>query len=276
MLVLAAVLTLMIAGWADAGPIIRMIGGDNTTASIQATIDQFRADLGNPNNLNASGPLVSGRREINWDGGGGVSTTAPAGTPFAGFLITRGALFTTPGTGFVQATPAGLATTFSNATYSTIFSTFSPLRDFAPVGSNVTDTTFFVPGGGGIPASVRGFGAVFTDVDTLGSSRLDFFDPFGNLLLSQAVPVGTVPNGSLSFLGVTFDPGVQIARVRITSGNTALGPNDNPAGGVDVAALDDFIFAEPQQIPEPSTLALLALGSGALAGWRRWRKRATV
>jgi hypothetical protein len=29
-------------------------------------------------------------------------------------------------------------------------------------------------------------------------------------------------------------------------------------------------------VPEPSTFALLALGGGALAGWRRWRKRRTA
>jgi hypothetical protein len=28
--------------------------------------------------------------------------------------------------------------------------------------------------------------------------------------------------------------------------------------------------------PEPSTLTLLALGGGAVAGWRRWRKRPTA
>ena len=36
-------------------------------ASIQAAVDAFRADLGNPNN--GGGPATAaGRREINWDG----------------------------------------------------------------------------------------------------------------------------------------------------------------------------------------------------------------
>jgi hypothetical protein len=34
--------------------------------------------------------------------------------------------------------------------------------------------------------------------------------------------------------------------------------------------------APPPAVPEPSTFAQLALGGGALAGWRRWRKRATA
>ena len=40
-----------------------------TAASIQSTVDAFRAALGDPNNGNNPGPLSSGRREINWDGG---------------------------------------------------------------------------------------------------------------------------------------------------------------------------------------------------------------
>ncbi|MBA3480224.1 MAG: hypothetical protein H0T51_00280, partial [Pirellulales bacterium] len=56
------------------------VGGDTTAASIQPTVDAFRAALGNPNNGNAAGPLAGGRREINWDGGGAV-VSATSGTP---------------------------------------------------------------------------------------------------------------------------------------------------------------------------------------------------
>ena len=72
-------------------------------ASITDTVDAFRAALGNPNNANNPGPLPSGRREINWDGGGPpvVNGTTPV-TPFTAFQNTRGATFTTPGTGLTQ------------------------------------------------------------------------------------------------------------------------------------------------------------------------------
>jgi hypothetical protein len=57
-----------------------------------AEVNVFRAALGNPNNGNATGPLLTGRREINWDGGGPpvINGTAPV-TPFNVFLDTRGA-----------------------------------------------------------------------------------------------------------------------------------------------------------------------------------------
>ena len=99
-------------------------------ASIQATVDQFRAALGGVNNGNVPGPLDSGRREINWDGGGSTATSlGPDAIP--GFLVNRGALFTTPGTGFVQAPVDGLATTFGNPDYANIFQPFSPVRLFS-------------------------------------------------------------------------------------------------------------------------------------------------
>jgi hypothetical protein len=104
---------LLLCVHAGASPIIFSVGGDNTTASIQATVDAFRTAVGNPNNLNNAGPILGGRREINWDGGGGVSATTPPVTPFNTFL-NRGAQFTTPGTGLTQATPDGLGVLVNN------------------------------------------------------------------------------------------------------------------------------------------------------------------
>ena len=144
-----------------------------TAASIQSTVDAFRARLGDPNNLNNPGPLgLKGRREINWDGGNPnvLDTTAPV-TPFNVFLNTRGSQFNTPGLGLSQAPPSGgpqggLAVLFGNPTYLRTFRAFSLSRLFTPVGSNITNASFFIPGTNGtVPATVRGFGAVFTDVD---------------------------------------------------------------------------------------------------------------
>ena len=92
-------------------PIIFQAAGP-TAHSIQSTVDAYRAALGDPNNANNPGPLPSGRREINWDGGGPpVDNTAPLPpvTPFNVFLNTRGGQFTTLGIGLTQAPPSGRA-----------------------------------------------------------------------------------------------------------------------------------------------------------------------
>jgi hypothetical protein len=138
-----------------------------SAASIQSTVDQFRAALGAVNNANTPGQ-TSGRREINWDGGSPANAaTSLSGTPLTAFLNTRGANIATRGSGFVQAPPSGLADTFGNSSYATIFRAFSPLRLFSPIGSNLTEVKFSVPGSNGsTPATSTGFGVVFTDVDS--------------------------------------------------------------------------------------------------------------
>jgi len=237
-----------------------------TAGSIQETVDEYRAALGGINNLNAPGPLATGRREINWDGGNvNNQTTSISGNPFNGFQVTRGALFTTPdGTGFVQAPPAadpalfppgGLAGVFNNPTYGTTFKAFSPSRLFSAIGGIVTKVDFFVPGPGEIPATVRGFGAVFTDVDQpdgggegkkhTASALIEYLDVNGDLLYSSFVPASP-GDGSFSFLGVVFED-ARIARVRITSGNAIPGVDDG--GKREVVMMDDFIYSEPQRLP---------------------------
>src|SRR6059036_115806 len=194
-------------------PTVFQAAGPNA-ASIQSTVDAFRGALGNPNNGNTPGPLASGRREINWDGGGANTTTDTPVTPFNVFLNTRGGQFITPGTGLSQAPPSGgpqggLAVLFNNPTYGTIFRTFSPQRLFTPVGSNITNASFFIPGTNGtVPATVRGFGAVFADVDQpdgsgpggkhgnrRASTLIEYFDQRGRLLFSSFVPASPGDGG---------------------------------------------------------------------------------
>ena len=243
-------------------PVVFQAAGPTIT-SIQSTVDAYRAELGNPDNRN-SGSLNTGHREINWDGGGGVDTTTAPVTPFNTFLNTRGSQFTTPGIGLSQAPPSGgpqggLAALFDNASYGSIFKTFSPLRLFTPVGSNITDASFFLPGSNGnIPATVSGFGAIFTDVDqpdgsvpgekhgNRGASTLmEFFGANGELLFSGYVPAAP-GDGNLSFFGVKFND-ARIARVRITTGDTAPGPDDDNKH--DIVMMDDFFYGEPKALP---------------------------
>lgn len=242
-------------GPAHAGFDVFSVGGDSDPSSIAATIDEFRAALGDPNNANAPGPLETGRREINWDGGG-ATTAAAAGTPFTGFLNNRGATFTTPGSGFLQTPVTDVALTAINPAYADTFSAFSPVRIFTPLDSNITDVTFSIPGSNGeVPATVTGFGAVFTDVDLANTTSLEFFNSSGRSILLLYAEPGTEPDGSLSFLGAVANAGETIARVRITTGTTALGPSDDTS--VDVVAMDDFIYSEPSPDPGPTGIETL-------------------
>jgi hypothetical protein len=232
---------------AAAPPAVVFQAAGPSVASIQSMVDAFRAALGNPNNGNDGVPHATGRREINWDGGSPANTTtSPGVSPFDVFLLGRGARFTTTGTGFVQAPPSGLATTFNNATYTNAFQPFSLSRLFSPVGSNVTTGLFFLPGGGEIPAVVSGFGAVFADVDKSDTTKISFFDAQGTLLVTRPVPA-SAGAASMSFLGVFFANPL-IASVKITTGSSAPGPNDTLDR--DIVMMDDFIYGEPQPIQQ--------------------------
>lgn len=249
-------------------PITALAATFEAAGDVTATVNNFRAAVGDPNNVNAVGPLAEGRREINWDGVAGPFDMPP---DLFNAIVPRGAEFSTDaGSEFRQSNPsagdltapAGGDDKFSsiNPTYVEQFVTFSAPRLFTSVGTNVLDVNFFVPGTD-IKATTKGFGAVFTDVDLPDSTQIEYYDAEGNLLLAEYV--NPSPQG-LSFLGATFDDG-NLFRARITSGNTALGPDDDPANDVDVAVMDDFIHGEPQEaeaVPEPySLLGLLAIGA---------------
>ena len=66
----------------------------------------------------------------------------------------------------------------------------------------------------------------------------------GMRLVAASAPV---LNGGLSFVGVSFDAGEMIDHVVIRSGTHALSASNNDGvSGVDVVALDDFIYGEPR------------------------------
>ena len=214
---------------------------------ITAAVERYRTLLG-PDNGAEPGSKPTGRREINWDKVPD-EMAAPNFMPADFFNApkaprARGAHFSTPGRG-VQVSarrdnPTGTAVRFGhiNPTYTGIFKTFSEERLFSPIGSNVVDMTFYVPGTG-TPALTRGFGAVYTDVDQE-RTHFEYFDRDGKSLGNFTVPIA---NNGLSFLGVVFDRPV-VARARIEYGTAALGPDDSPKN--DVSVMDDFIYGEPQ------------------------------
>lgn len=250
----------------------------------------FRSVLGA--NLGAAPNAANnpGRREINWDAGApldGVSDPGlMPGNQFNGLAapFARGAAFSTPGSGFMlsrrcaqdgQAFPCGgsniLLGMGPDAGNNVLLRAFSEERIFTPVGSNVMDVTFAVPGTPGVVASTSAFGAIFLDVETANLTTMEFFGLGGQSLGVFTVPAG--PDSGFSFLGVQFNAGERIGRVRLTLGDYVVTGHGDFNGNNDLVALDDFVYAEPQAVSEPATLALLGLAGlvGLRASGRRRR-----
>lgn len=239
-----------------AAPVVRQGGGANP-AAIQAIVDQFRADLGGANN-GVGGSFTNGRREINWDGVPDASSE-PNNLPVNFFNVNsaRGIIFnaieTDTGAALNQfavsaSAASGTAVRFGNinATYSTIFQTFSAQRLFIARNTPNLEITFFIPGTT-IPATVSGFGLIFADVDSAtGGNRslIRVYGPDGTQLSAASAPVA---DNGLSFVGISFNAGERVARVVIECGNIGLSASNNDGtNGVDVVAMDDFIYGEPR------------------------------
>ncbi|MGH2922985.1 MAG: hypothetical protein ACRDKH_03010 [Solirubrobacterales bacterium] len=210
-------------------------------------VERFRELLG-PDNGGAPGGDREGRRELTWDGVPD-ELAAPNALPGNFFNGTedptaRGALLRTPGDHVAVSAdadnPSAAAVRFGdvNPGYGEEFVAFSEERLFSPIGSNVVELSFAVPGTK-TPALTRGFGAVYTDIDREENTAFEYFDASGASLGKFAAPVA---DGGLSFLGVDFGEPI-VARVRIEYGSGELGPAES--AGYDVAVMDDFIYGEP-------------------------------
>jgi hypothetical protein len=243
-----AILLTLTAKSASAPAPVTFSGSGPDAASIQSVVDAFRSALG-ALNPNVSGSFGTGRREINWDGVPDISSAPNILPPdFFNNTSPRGVLLLTPSVGVQvsqdddtpsDADPDLVRFDTINPTYSSTFKTFSSQRLFTAVGGNIVDVIFVVPGSPN-QATVSGFGAVFTDVDIDNTTSIEVFGGDGGSLGVFFVPAA---NNGLSFLGVVFS-GDRISRVRLKSGNAALSTT-NIDGGVDVVAMDDFIYGEP-------------------------------
>ena len=253
-------LSMACTAWAATPVVTTYESAGANAAAITATRDAFRAAIGGGTVAGANGSFDGLRREINWDGVP-ASFSDPSLLPGNFFNVNspRGVVLSTPGTGFLVSANAGGLTPVLFG-FPNDFQPFSAQKLFTAVNSNITDVRFFLPGTA-TAAGTSAFGLIFVDVEVAGATRLDFFDMSDTLIWSHDAAVAD--NQGLSFLGATVS-GSAIGRVRITSGSNTIVSNGvlgNPND--DVVVMDDFLYAEPllvTAVPEPSTMALTALG----------------
>ena len=220
------------------------------TADVTQAIADFQTAVGGSNNGNTSGSQTTGFRSINWDAG--IVPVHPAAFPpdffnnIANFPPTRGLIVGAGGNG-LNASDNDFANI--NANYADEFNAFSNSNTFSPTSTNILWARFEVPNATGVPAAVAGFGAVFSDVDTAGSTNIEFFN--GNTSLGTfEVPVRTDANGH-SFLGVVWTNTTRVTSVKIKCGSGTLGAanQDVSDGGTDdLVVVDDFFYAEPRRV----------------------------
>lgn len=220
------------------------------TANVNQSITEFQALIGGSANGNTAGSQATGFRSVNWDAG--IVPVFPDAFPFDFFNNantappTRGLIVGAGGNG-LNASDDDFASL--NPNYADEFEAFSTAKTFSPTSTNILWANFEIPGATGVPAATAGFGAVFSDVDTAGSTTIEFFN--GNTSLGTfEVPVRSDANGH-SFLGVVWTNSVRVTSVKIKlgSGTISASNQDISDGGTDdLVVLDDFFYAEPRVV----------------------------
>jgi hypothetical protein len=246
-----ALMFIAILSSVSATPIQRSSAGA-TPGAIQPQINEFFNDLGGADNGTGSS-FTTGRRSLDF---GLIPDNFAIPNLFqADFFNTtvpRGALLNTGcnnnGISFSadSSNPTNTPIVFSNlnASYLGQFITYNSQRIMNPgVLARPCTTvfvTFFVPGTD-VPATVKGFGIVFTDADLPSGSFVQFYDAAGKLLNPASVQTF---NSGLSFVGISYNAGERIASVKITVGTHSISASD--AADVDVVAVAGMFYGEPR------------------------------
>ena len=213
-------------------------------AGLTPGVDEFRDALGV---FNAPAPVngdPSGRRQIDWDAAPDAISDPNL---FPGDFFNFNAA---PRARGIEFRPVGSTSAFQLSSTeasgepinfgSDGFAPFSPERLFTPINGNTFDVLFFNPADNNQPATTRGLGVVFNDVEEAGLTKMSFFSASGGLLYTETVDTST--NAGFSFLGTFFDEPV-VARVQIELGGQLNA--DGTFSGPDSVVMDDFIFGEP-------------------------------
>jgi len=215
------------------------------SGEINDEIDAFRNLLGDP--LNNTTGVTGGRREIDWDGvpddlmgqalpndffnpvGPGAVVSRQRGLAYV-----SGGEFRVSNTGFSDLNDSGADQLIP----------FSGDKVFANISSIDWEIEFEEPGQH-IGASVRGFGAVFTDVDKESSVFLEFFN--GTKKLAKIFVPKKNDSSPHSFLGIYFSNGDVITRIRVHHGGRLIENEKDitDGGSADLIALDNFFYDEP-------------------------------
>ena len=249
-------ISFLAAANANATPVVRQGSGANA-AGLQAIVDLFRTDLGGSNN-GVGGTFRTGRRELNWDGVPDnfsepnnfpvnfFNVNSPRGAVFNAVEDATGAALNQFAVSANAASGVGVRFANINALYDDFLQTFSAQRLFIARNTHIMEVNFFIPGTR-IPATVGGFGVVFADVDSATGGNRSLIRVYGADGTQLSAASAPVQDGGLSFVGISFNAGERIARVVIESGNAGLSASNNDGvSGVDIVAMDDFIYGEPR------------------------------
>lgn len=211
---------------------------------IQPKLDRFRRILGGQ--LNTTPGAAGGYREIDWDGvpdelvgkamPNDFFNTVGEGIPAS---RQRGLTYQ-PGAGEFRVSKTNFIEV--NNTTEGEFAAFSGDKTFANVSANLWVIEPELPGKRA-PATIKGFGIVFSDVDVANSTSLEFF--CGERSLGKFfVPVRSAES-SFSFLGVYFKD-EKVTSVRVShQGPLSTGKDISDGGTADLLILDNFIYDEP-------------------------------
>lgn len=216
-----------------------------SSGDISGSVNIFRQLLGDK--INTTPGAIGGRREINWDGvpdsllgkplpENFLNNTAP-GAPASqqrGLVYDSDGVFQVSKTNFIEV----------NANAANQFAPFSGNNTFTNTSADLWDVGFEIPGQDE-PATVSGFGIVFSDVDLENNTSLEFFS--GNKSLGKFFAPKHDAVSKHSFLGVYFKK-ARITGLKVQHGNGLLvaGENDITNGGSkDLVILDDFLYDEP-------------------------------